>query len=172
MREAIQCDATEGHVSHHRAVWIKRRVCDSSKSRARIVVRWVLGPSGHIDEWRDGFVHRAFEAGEDGAHGRAVELGCLCLRIAGHTEIGCVFIPCANQRANHGALVHDGGKFREVFADFKPGQIGLDGLELATDIGWRIHFEVEGILMPDAAWEINHDDGFVAIANTSLCFGG
>jgi hypothetical protein len=26
--------------------------------------------------------------------------------------------------------------------------------------------------MPDAAREVNHDDGFVAVANTGLCFGG
>ena len=118
MREAIQGDATEGHISHHRAVRVQRRVCNSGKSRTRVVVRWMLGPGGHIDEWRDGFVNRALEARQDRAHGWAVELGCLCLCIARHAEIGCVFIPCANQRANHGALVHDGGKFWEVFADF------------------------------------------------------
>jgi hypothetical protein len=83
-----------------------------------------------------------------------------------------VLIPCANQRANHGALVHDGGKFWEVFADFKSRKIGFDWLEFTTNIGRRIHFEVEGILMPDAAREVDHDDGFMAIANTSLGLGG
>ena len=83
-----------------------------------------------------------------------------------------MLIPCANQRANHGALVHDGGKFREIFADFKPGEVGFDGLELAPDVGRGIHFEVEGILMPDAAREVDHDDGFMAIANPSLGLGG
>jgi hypothetical protein len=82
-----------------------------------------------------------------------------------------VLIPCADQRANHGALVHDGGKFWEIFADFKSWEVGFDGFELATDIGWGIHFEVEGILMPDASREVDHDDGFVAIAHTSPGFG-
>ena len=83
-----------------------------------------------------------------------------------------MLIPCANQRANHGALVHDGGKFREIFADFKPGEVGFDGLEFTTNIRRRVHFEVEGILMPDAAREVDHDDGFMAIANPSLGLGG
>jgi hypothetical protein len=83
-----------------------------------------------------------------------------------------VLIPCTNQRADDRALVHDGGKFRQIFADFEPGEVGFDGLELTTDIGWRIHFEIEGILMPDASREVDHDDGFVAIANASLGLGG
>jgi hypothetical protein len=83
-----------------------------------------------------------------------------------------VLIPCANQRADDRALVHDGGKFRQIFADFKPGEVGFDGFELATDIGWRIHFKVEGILMPDASREVDHDDGFMTIPNTSLGLGG
>jgi hypothetical protein len=83
-----------------------------------------------------------------------------------------VLIPCTNQRADDRALVHDGGKFRQIFADFEPGEVGFDGLELTTDIGWRIHFEIEGILMPDASREVDHDDGFMAIANAGLSFGG
>jgi len=83
-----------------------------------------------------------------------------------------VLIPCADQGANHGALVHDGGKFWEIFADFQTGEVGFDGFELATDIGWGIHFKVEGILMPDASREVDHYDGFMAITNASPGFGG
>jgi hypothetical protein len=54
-----------------------------------------------------------------------------------------MFIPSTDQRADNGALVHDGGKFGQIFANFEPGEVGLDGLELTTDIGWGIHFEVE-----------------------------
>jgi hypothetical protein len=61
---------------------------------------------------------------------------------------------------------------RQVLTNLNARDVGGDGFELATDIRWGVHFEVEGILMPDASREVDHDDGFVAITHTSPGFGG
>ena len=69
------------------------------------------------------------------------------------------------------ALVHDRRHARHVFADLDAGHICRDRLELTANLRRCIHLQVVHVLMPRRAAHVDHDDGFVRLADAGDLFG-
>ena len=172
MRKTIEGETAEGHIGHHRAGGTQRAVPDAKKAG----IAWV-GPRRMArlplkgNKWRDSFIQRTFETGQNGTHAGCLVLACLECRVAAHTNVGVVLIACARHRPDDGEFVHHFRKQWHVLTDFDAGDICFDGLELATDVGWGIRFHVKHVLMTWSTGQEDHDDGFVVAFDTGTRFG-
>src|SRR5579872_3413034 len=81
--------------------------------------------------------------------------------IAGLADAGVVLIAGADKRSDDGELVHHRRNLGHVLANLDAGDVGLDRLELAADIGRRVGLQVEHVLMRRAAGQVDHDDRLV-----------
>ena len=68
----------------------------------------------------------------------------------------------ADDRADRHQLVHLRGDPRQMLADLDARHVGLDRLELAADLGRRVHLQIEHVLVRRPAGQEDHDDRLCA----------
>jgi len=63
--------------------------------------------------------------------------------------------------SNDGKAIHHVRHFGEKFADLDSWDLGRNRFELASDLGWGVHFQIEHILVRRPPREKDHNDRFV-----------
>ena len=117
-------------------------------------------------------VGRALHLRHPGAHRRPEVGRARVLVPAGHALVGVVAAVVADHRADEGELVGHLRDAREMLADADAGDVGVDGLELAADVGRGVRFEVPHVDVGRPAGQVDVDDRLVRRADAGLGLGG
>ncbi len=70
-------------------------------------------------------------------------------------------------RADDGELVHHLRQLRQMLANLETIDVGVDRLELATNLTRRVHLQIDHVLMRWTPWQEDHDHCLV-IATSAL----
>ena len=170
--EAVQRDAVEGHVGHQFAVGAHGGVAQAEEAGiARVAPLHVAHLRGEPDEGRDGLIDLPLQFGDDGAEAWHMVLRDFGGGVAALADMGVVFVARADEGANDRELVHHLRDVGHQFADLDAGHFGLDRLEVAANVGGRVHLQVEHILVRRPAGQVDHDAGFVTLLDPALRLG-
>jgi len=131
----------------------------------------LAGLGAEAEEWRRVGIGRAFEFGEDRADAGPAAGRFVFLRAPGHALVGVVRAGGPYDGADDGELVHHLGHAREQFANLGAGDVGGDGLELASNLARCIHLQVPHVLMRRAAGKEQVDNRLVRGADAGLGLG-
>ena len=77
----------------------------------------------------------------------------------------------AHQGPDRRNAIHPPGNPRQVFAHVYAWQVRTDWLEFAADIGRGLRLQVHRVLVGGATCQVDHDHGFVRVADSSDRFG-
>ena len=95
--------------------------------------------------------------------------GSLCRPVMHWYDVVAAVV--ADQRADEDELVRHLGDAREVLADVDAGDVGVDRLELAADVGRGVRFEVPHVDVRRPAGQVDVDDRLVRRADAGLGLG-
>ena len=170
--QPVETDALERHVRLAVALGPERLVRHTTKTGLGGIVRAMLHPRLESDERRQRRVPRPLQLGDHRAKGGPASRRFLRTeRVAGEADVVRVFVARADDGADRRRPVHLLGDQWQHLADVNARHSSADRLELAANLPRRVHLQVVHVLMRRAAGQVNHDDGFFALAAARGCGG-
>ena len=146
------------HVCPALVSWLERLVGGAGETGPARILPVVGGGVAEADEGGDGWTGGPLQPGDSGPQGGLLPLDRVTVSITTETEFRGVLVLGTDQGTDDRELVQPGRQPWQVLADLYAGQAGLDGLELAADLGRGIWFEVPDVQVRWAAGKEDHDD--------------